>query len=127
MRPTRRLLQRVWPGETAVVVRLRISYRLPLKGSFLASPAPRRAVQKKQMPFLAVATRLAVRAVKGAPFAFTGAKRKPLTEEAHGLGAGFCQEGQIEMRVFILDSASFCDLGVRRCNVPRNTMAIRDL
>jgi hypothetical protein len=48
-------------------------------------------VQKKQMPFLAVAPRLAVRAVKGAPFAFTGAKRKPLTEEAHGLGAGFCQ------------------------------------
>ena len=57
-------------------------------------PAPRKAVQKKQMPFLAVAPRLAVRAVKGAPFAFTGAKRKPLTEEAHGLGAGFCQEGQ---------------------------------
>ena len=46
------------------------------------------------MPFLAVAPRLAVRAVKGAPFAFTGAKRKPLTEEAHGLGAGFCQEGK---------------------------------
>jgi len=50
------------------------------------------------MPSLAVAPRLAVRAVKGAPFAFTGAKRKPLTEEAHGLGAGFCQEGQIERR-----------------------------
>ena len=46
------------------------------------------------MPFLAVATRLAVRAVKGAPFAFTGAKRKPLTEEAHGLGGGFYQEGK---------------------------------
>jgi len=27
---------------------------------------------------------------QGAPFAFTGAKRTPLTEEAHGLGAGFC-------------------------------------
>ena len=47
-----------------------------------------------QSPFLAVAPRLAGRAVKGAPFAFTGAKRKPLTEEAHGLGAGFCQEGK---------------------------------
>jgi hypothetical protein len=45
-----------------------------------------------------VAPRLAVRAVKGAPFAFTGTKRNPLTEEAHGLGAGFCQEGQIERR-----------------------------
>jgi hypothetical protein len=65
----------------------------------LLPPAPRKAVQKKQMPFLAVAPRLAVRAVKGAPFAFTGAKRKPLTEEAHGLGAGFCQEGQAERRV----------------------------
>ena len=65
-----------------------------MKDLFFASPAPRRAVQKKQMPFLAVTPRLAVRAVKGAPFAFTGAKRKPLTEEAHGLGAGFCQEGK---------------------------------
>jgi hypothetical protein len=46
------------------------------------------------MPFLAVAPRLAVRAVKGAPFAFTGAKRKPLTEEAYGLGTGFCREGK---------------------------------
>ena len=53
-------------------------------------------MQKKQLPLLAVAPRLAVHAVKGAPFAFTGAKRKPLTEEAHGLGAGFCQEGQTE-------------------------------
>ena len=94
MRPTRRVLQRVCPGETAVVVRLRISYQLLLKDLFFAFPAPRRAVQKKQIPFLAVAPRLAVRAVKGAPFAFTGAKRKPLTEEAHGLGAGFCQEGK---------------------------------
>jgi len=51
------------------------------------------------MPFLAVAPRLAVRAVKGAPLAFLGAKRKPLTEEAHGLGAGFCQEGQTERRM----------------------------
>jgi hypothetical protein len=51
-------------------------------------------VQKKQIPFLAVAPRLAVRAVKGAPFAFTGAKRKPLTEEAHGLGAAFDRKGR---------------------------------
>jgi hypothetical protein len=28
-----------------------------------------------------------------------GAKRKPLTEEAHGLGAGFCQVGQSEGRM----------------------------
>jgi hypothetical protein len=39
-------------------------------------------------------TRLSVRAVKGAWVrAFTGAKRKPLTEEAGGSGAGFSQEG----------------------------------
>ena len=94
--PTRRVLQRVCPGETAVVARLRISWKLLLKDLFFASPEPRRAVQKKQIPFLAVAPRLAVRAVKGAPFAFTGAKRKPLTEEADGLGAGFCQEGKTE-------------------------------
>jgi hypothetical protein len=50
--------------------------------------------RKSKSPSWPVATRLAVRAVKGAPFAFTGAKRKPLTEEAHGLGAGFCQEGK---------------------------------
>jgi len=70
-------LQRVCPGETVVVVRLRISCQLLLKDLFFASSEPRRAVQKKQIPFLAVAPRLAVRAVKGAPFAFTGAKRKP--------------------------------------------------
>ena len=45
------------------------------------------------MPFLEAGWRLAVRAVKGAGLAFTGAKRKPLTEEANGLGAGFLQEG----------------------------------
>ncbi len=66
----------------------------PVEGFVFASSAPHRAVQKKQIPFLAVAPRLAVRAVKAAQFAFTGAKRKPLTEEAHGLGAGFCQEGK---------------------------------
>jgi hypothetical protein len=48
------------------------------------------------MPFLEAGWRLAVRAVKGAGFAFTGAKRKPLTEEADGLGAGCSQEGQCE-------------------------------
>ena len=57
----------------AVLV-LRISYQPLLKDLVFAFPAPRRAVQKKQMPFLAVAPRLAVRAVTGAPFAFTGAK-----------------------------------------------------
>ncbi len=31
--------------------------------------------------------RLAARAVKGAVYAFTGAERKPLTEEADGSGA----------------------------------------
>jgi len=41
------------------------------------------------------ATRLAVRAVKAACFfAFIGAKRRALTEQAGGSGAGFQQEGQ---------------------------------
>jgi len=54
----------------------------------------REAVHKKQMPFLAGSPRLAVRAVKGAEFAFTGAQRKPLTEEADGLGADFGRKGK---------------------------------
>ena len=41
----------------------------PFEGFGFALPAPRRAVQKKRMPFLAAATLLAVRAVKGARFA----------------------------------------------------------
>jgi len=51
-------------------------------------------VHKEQMPFLEVPRRPAVRAVKAAGFAFMGAKRTALTEEADGLGAGFPQEGQ---------------------------------
>jgi hypothetical protein len=47
---------------------------------------------EKASAFLAGSRRLAVRAVKGVLFAFTGAKRKPLTEEAHGLGVGFIVE-----------------------------------
>jgi len=46
------------------------------------------------MPFLAGPQRLAARAVNGAVLAFIGAQRRPLTEEAGGLGAGFGQEGQ---------------------------------
>jgi hypothetical protein len=38
--------------------------------------------------------RLSVRAVNGAAYAFIGAKRRPLTEEANGSGAGFSHEGQ---------------------------------
>src|SRR5438445_8100532 len=40
------------------------------------------------------AKRLAVRAVKGAQFAFIGAKRRPFTGGADGPGAGFQQEGR---------------------------------
>src|SRR5579872_5463764 len=46
------------------------------------------------MPFLAGWERVTVRAVKGAVLAFIGAKRRPLTGEADGSGAGFQQEGQ---------------------------------
>jgi hypothetical protein len=38
--------------------------------------------------------RLSARAVKAAGLAFIGAKRRALTEEAGGSGAGFGQEGQ---------------------------------
>jgi len=72
-----------WPRGNSGRRSIAYFIAVPFEGlCFFASPAPRRAVQKKQMPFLAVAPQLAVRAVKGAPFAFTGAKRKPLTEEA---------------------------------------------
>jgi hypothetical protein len=37
---------------------------------------------------------LSIRAVNGAAYAFIGAKRRPLTEEADGSGAGLSQEGQ---------------------------------
>jgi hypothetical protein len=40
--------------------------------------------------------RLSVRAVKAAGFAFIGAKRRALTEEAEGAGAEFSQEGYWE-------------------------------
>src|SRR5467141_2660286 len=42
------------------------------------------------------ARRLAVRAVKGAQFAFIGAKRETLDRRSGRLGAGFQQEGQRE-------------------------------
>ena len=50
----------------------------PRKVLIFASPAPHGAVQKRQMPFLVASPRLAVCAVKGARFAFIGAKRRPL-------------------------------------------------
>jgi hypothetical protein len=53
------------------------------------------------MPFLAGLRRLAARAVKGAGFAFTGAKRTPLTEEASGLGAGFGRKGREIQKVCV--------------------------
>ena len=55
-------------------------------------------MHKEQLPFLGGPPRLAVRAVKAAVFAFMGAQRTALTEEAGGLGAGFRLEGQIPGR-----------------------------
>jgi hypothetical protein len=46
------------------------------------------------LPFLGGPPRLAVRAVKAAVFAFMGAQRTALTEEAGGLGAGFVWKGK---------------------------------
>jgi len=58
----------------------------------LRGPAKRGSQSK--LPFLEGKQRLAARAVNGALLAFIGAKRRPLTEEAGGLGAGFGKEGQ---------------------------------
>jgi len=49
----------------------------PFEGFVFCFPATAQSGAEKQMPFLAVAPRLAVRAVKGASFAFTGVKRSP--------------------------------------------------
>jgi hypothetical protein len=46
------------------------------------------------MPFMAAVERLTGRAVKGAVWAFIGAKRRPLTEEAGGAGAEFAGKGR---------------------------------
>src|SRR5258707_8146845 len=56
----------------------------------------RRAVHEKQKPFHGRGRRLSVRPRRQGRrgVVFTGAKRKPLTEEAGGSGAGFSQEGQ---------------------------------
>jgi hypothetical protein len=49
--------------------------------------------------------RLSVRAVKAAGCAFIGAKRRALTGEADGAGAGFSQEGQRADRTSMFDLA----------------------
>ena len=49
------------------------------------------------MAFVAGGWRLSVRAVKPAGWAFIGAKRRGLTEEADGSGAGFSQEGHLHL------------------------------
>jgi hypothetical protein len=59
--------------------------------AFLA-PGPISSV--KRLILLAEGRRLSVRAVKAAGFAFIEAKRRALTEQADGSGAGFSQEGQ---------------------------------
>jgi len=50
--------------------------------------------KKKQMPFVAGGKRQSVRAVMAALLAFIEAKRRTLTEQTGGAGAGFSQERQ---------------------------------
>jgi len=64
-------------------------------------------VQKKQMPFLAVAPRLGRSRRQGRRLRSLERSESSCTEEAHSLGAGFCEEGQTEGRMMILDSGSF--------------------
>jgi len=56
----------------------------------------RGAVHKKQMPFWRSPATSRPRCQGRVGFAFTGAKRTPLTEEAGGLGAVFPQKGRQE-------------------------------
>jgi hypothetical protein len=56
--------------------------------------------------------RLSVRAVKAAVYAFIETKWRALTEGADGSGAGFSQEGMVE-----LDFLHFYVTGVCACNV----------
>jgi hypothetical protein len=63
--------------------------------------------KKRQMPFVAGETRLPVRTVKAAGWAFIGAKRRALTELAGGSGAGF-SEGRAE------DEKSSCERFVQK-------------
>jgi len=65
----------------------------------------REAVHKKANALHGEGRRLSVRAVKAAGWAFIGAQRRALTEQADGSGAGFSQEGQtaertVEEKVF---------------------------
>jgi hypothetical protein len=52
--------------------------------------------------------RLAVRAVKAAVLAFIEAKRRALTEGADGSGAGFSQEGMVELDLLQPLASEFC-------------------
>jgi hypothetical protein len=45
--------------------------------------------QEEQLTFLEAGRRATAGAVNGAVLAFIGAKRRPLTGEARGMGAGF--------------------------------------
>jgi len=58
------------------------------------SEAPRRGAEET-FALRGGVRRLSVRAVKAAVWAFMGAERTALTEEAGGSGAGFGQEGQV--------------------------------
>jgi hypothetical protein len=81
----------------------------------------RRAVHEKANALRGGGRRLSVGAVKGAGvWAFTGAKRKPLTEEAGGSGAGFSQEGQCERCLAIRKGPV-----VRRCPRDRESGSAR--
>src|SRR5258705_7911791 len=65
----------------------------------------REAVHKKANALHGEGRRLSVRAVKAAGWAFIGAQRRALTEQADGSDAGFSQEGQtaertVEEKVF---------------------------
>lgn len=58
-------------------------------------------------------------------FAFTGAKRTPLTEEAGGLGAVFPQEGQAEAGIDALNVADEKFRGRTPCLDDQSVVALQ--
>jgi hypothetical protein len=73
---------------------------------WVVSEASLKAAHKKGMPFLPEAKRLAVRAVKGAPFAFIGAKRETFDRRSGRSRRRFSEGRAEEHQGFLKDPFS---------------------
>jgi hypothetical protein len=95
-RPARRVWRQFGRVETKGFGGFLHGIGSPLEGLSFLLFRQRGAVHKKQIALHGGPKRLSVRAVKGAFFAFTGAKRKPLTEEADGQEQPLARKGNGE-------------------------------